>query len=111
ALALACGDKSPNPAAPSPAASSADTSSSSALPDGSTLKVPAPVNVLPANAAQLQDFNITLKVNPVKALFVNETQFAYHFQVLLNNQVVREFRTSTATQWNLTDLDNNTTYS
>ena len=89
ALALACGDKNPSPAAPTPASTSAEVTSSGAAADGSTLKVPAPTPTAPANGAQTADFNIVLKVNPVTAKFVNETAFAYHFQVLLNNQVVR----------------------
>jgi hypothetical protein len=109
ALALACGDKNPSPAAPTPASTSGEVTSSGAAADGSTLKVPAPTPTAPANGAQTADFNIVLKVNPVTAKFVNETGFAYHFQVLLNNQVVREFR-SGATQWTVSDLDNNVTY-
>jgi hypothetical protein len=109
ALALACGDKNPSPAAPTAASTSAEVTSSGAASDGSTLKVPAPTPTAPANGAQAADFNIVLKVNSVSAKFVNESGFAYHFQVLLNNQVVREFRSS-ATQWTVPDLDNNVTY-
>ena len=111
ALAMACGDKNPSPAAPTPAAAAGDVGSTGAAADGSTLKVPAPTPTAPANGAQAVDFNITLKVNPVTAKFVNESNFAYHFQLLLNNQVVREFRTSSSTQWTLQDLDSSVTYS
>ncbi len=38
------------------------------------------------------------------------TQFAYKFQLLLNGQVVREFRTSSFTEWHVTGLDVNLTY-
>src|SRR4249919_3855999 len=93
ALALACGDKSPSPAAPSPATPSA-TSDANAAADGSTLKVPPPPLVSPANGTTLQDFNLVLKVSPVTAKFANVTTFAYHFQILLNNNVVKEFRSS-----------------
>ena len=110
ALALACGDKSPSPAAPSPATPSA-TSDANAAADGSTLKVPPPPLVSPANGTTLQDFNLVLKVSPVTAKFANVTTFAYHFQILLNNNVVKEFRTSTTTQWTVTDLNSNVTYS
>jgi hypothetical protein len=109
ATALACGDKSPSPAAPSPAANSTG-SETPATADGTTLKVPPPPPVSPANGATLEDFNIVLKVNSVTAKYADVSQFAYHFQILLNNQVVREFRTSTTTQWTVTDLDSNTTY-
>lgn len=111
ALALACGDKNPSPAAPTPAATSGQVGSEAAAADGSTLKVPPPTPTAPANGAQTADFNIVLKVNPVTAKFVNISNFAYHFQILLNNQVVREFRTSTSTQWSVEDLDSNVTYS
>lgn len=109
ALAMACGDKNPSPAAPTPASTSGQVTSSGAAADGSTLKVPAPTPTAPANGAQASDFNIVLKVNPVTAKFVNESNFAYHFQILLNGQVVREQR-SGATQWGVSDLDNNATY-
>ena len=72
--------------------------------------MPPPPPVSPANGATTEDFNIVLKVNPVTAKFANVSQFAYQFQILLNNQVVKEFRTSTSTQWTVTDLENNTTY-
>src|SRR5262245_10512568 len=110
ALAMACGDKNPSPAAPTPASTSVEVNASGAAADGSTLKVPAPTPTAPANGAQAADFNIVLKVNPVTAKFVNETNFAYHFQILLNGQVVREFRSS-ATQWAIEELDSNVTYS
>jgi hypothetical protein len=110
ALALACGDKAPNPAAPT-TASTAVGGDSPALADGSTLKVPAPTPVSPANGAQLEDFNVVLKVNPVKALFTDDTTFAYRFQILLGGNVLREFRTSSSTEWTIPDLDNNVTYS
>ncbi len=109
ATSMACSEKSPSPAAPSNAGASVDDAG--ALADGSTLKVPAPAQVAPANGAKLDQFETTLKVNPVAALFAPQvTQFAYKFQLLLNGQVVREFRTSSFTEWNVTDLDLNLTY-
>lgn len=110
AMALACGDKSHNPAAPSPAPA-AGGAETPATADGSTLKVPPPTLVSPGNGQQAQDFNIVLKLNPVTAKFVNVSTFAYRFQILLNSQVVREFRTSTSTQWAVDSLDSNVTYS
>jgi hypothetical protein len=108
AVALACGDKSPSPAAPSSA--SPGETGAGALADGTTLKVPAPTPVSPANGAQLTDFNVVLKVNPVTALFTNASTFAYRFQVLLNGQVVREVRTSAA-EWKPPALEaNNATH-
>jgi hypothetical protein len=109
ATVLACSDKSSSPAAPTPVANGAG-SNTPATADGTTLKVPAPTPVSPANGATLEDFNIVLKVNPVTAKYADVSQFAYRFQILLNNQVVKEFRTSTTTQWTVTDLENNTTY-
>jgi hypothetical protein len=111
ALAMACGDKNPSPAAPTPATTSGTTGSEAAAADGSTLKVPPPTPTSPANGTQTVDFNIVLKVNPVTAKFVNISTFAYHFQILLNGQVVREFRTSAGTQWAVEELDSNVTYS
>jgi hypothetical protein len=110
ATVLACSDKSSSPAAPTPV-TNGSTSNAPATADGSTLKVPPPTPVSPANGATTEDFNIVLKVNPVTALFADVSTFAYRFQILLNNQVVKEFRTSTTTQWAVADLENNTTYS
>jgi hypothetical protein len=110
AMALACGDKNPSPASPTPASTSAETGTEAAAADGSTLKVPPPTPTAPANGAQAADFNIVLKVSPVTAKYVNISTFAYHFQLLVNNQVVRETR-GTSTQWAVQDLDSNVTYS
>ena len=109
ATVLACSDKSSSPAAPTPVANGTG-SNAPATADGSTLKVPPPTPVSPGNGATTEDFNIVLKVNPVTAKFADVSASAYRFQVLLNNQVVKEFRTSTTTQWTVTDLENNTTY-
>jgi hypothetical protein len=107
---MACSEKSPSPAAPSSAGTSVDDVG--ALADGSTLKVPPPAQVAPANGANLDQFETTLKVNPVAGLFAPQvTQFAYRFQLLLNGQVVRDFRTSAFTEWKVSDLDLNVTYS
>jgi hypothetical protein len=108
AAALACGDKSPSPAAPSP--STPATGDRAAAADGSTLKVPAPPLVSPADGAKLEDFEIVLKLNPVTAKFTNVSTFAYRFQLMLDGQVVRDFRTSTTTEWKPEDLENNVTY-
>lgn len=108
AVAVACGDKAPSPAAPSTAGGTIDDAG--ALADGSTLKVPAPTQVAPANGVQLQSFDVTLQVNGVTAKFTGKTQFAYRFQLLLNNQVVRDFRTSSTKEWKVGDLDVNVTY-
>ena len=109
ATSMACSEKSPSPAAPSKPGASVDDAG--ALADGSTLKVPAPAQVAPANGTNLDQFETTLKVNPVAGLFAPQvTQFAYKFQLLLNGQVVREFRTSFFTEWKVTDLDLNLTY-
>jgi hypothetical protein len=110
AATLACGgDKSPSPAAPSQVATTA-AGDSAAAADGSTLKVPAPTLVKPANGATLTDFEIVLQVNPVTAKFTDVSTFAYRFQLLLNGQVVRDFRTSSSTQWTPEDLDSDVTY-
>ncbi len=109
ATSMACSEKSPSPAAPSKPGASVDDAG--ALADGSTLKVPAPAQVAPANGANLEQFETTLKVNAVAGLFAPQvTQFAYKFQLLLNGQVVREFRTSSFTEWKVSDLDLNVTY-
>ncbi len=109
ATAVACSDKSPSPAAPSSAPVTVDDTNAAA--DGSTLKVPAPVQTAPANGATLDQFEATLRVNGVSGKFVSTTQFAYRFQLLLNGQVVRDFRTSFATEWAVSELDVNATYS
>ena len=107
ASAVACSEKSSSPAAPSSAPVPADAG---AAADGSTLKVPAPAQSAPANGSALEQFETTLKVNAVTANFVATSQFAYRFQLLLNGQVVREFRTSSFTEWHVTGLDVNLTY-
>jgi hypothetical protein len=109
ALTLAC-DKHSSPAAPTPAATSVQVDAAASA-DGSTLKVPPPTLVSPANGSTAADFTIILKLTPVTAKFVNVSAFAYHFQLLLNSQVVRDFRTSSATQWAPDGLDPNVTYS
>jgi hypothetical protein len=105
--AVACSDNPPSPAAPSGAGVVDDTD---AAADGSTLKVPAPTQTAPANGANIDQFEATLRVNPVTATYVNVTTFAYRFQLLVNNQVVRDFRTSLTTEWRVTNLDVNVTY-
>jgi hypothetical protein len=109
ATAVACSEKSSSPAAPSSSPAAVDDAG--ALADGTTLKVTAPTQTSPANGATLDQFEITLKVNPSVARFAPEvTQFAYRFQLLLNGQVVKDFRTSSSTEWKVTELDNNVTY-
>ena len=108
ATAVACSEKSPSPAAPSGTPVAADDTDAAA--DGSNLKVPAPTQTAPANGSTIEQFETTLKVNGVAGKFVNTTQFAYRFQLLVNGQVVRDFRTSVATEWSVSDLDINVTY-
>ena len=109
ATAVACSEKSSSPAAPSSSPAAVDGAGAAA--DGSTLKVPAPTQTSPANGATLEQFEATLKVNPVAGIFAPEvTQFAYKFQLLVNGQPVREFRTSSFTEWKVTDLDVDVTY-
>lgn len=105
--AVACSENSPSPAAPSGAGVVDDTD---AAADGSTLKAPAPTQAAPANGANIDQFEVTLRVNPVTATYVNVSSFAYRFQLLVNNQVVRDFRTSLSTEWRVTNLDVNVTY-
>ena len=109
ATAVSCSDKPASPAAPSSAPVAADDAGAAA--DGSTLKVPAPTPTAPANGGAIDQFETTLKVNGVAGTYVNTTQFAYKFQLLINGAVLREFRTSAATEWHITDLDVNATYS
>jgi len=107
ATALACGDKS-SPAGPSPAGGGG--SDSGATSDGTTLKVTAPTPVSPANGSTLADTNVSLTVSGAAGKFTTVSPLAYRFQILLNGQVVKEFRTSTSLSWKLPTLDNNTTY-
>jgi hypothetical protein len=109
ATALACGDKSSSPAAPSPAGGTG--SDVGATADGSTLKVTAPTLVAPANGSTLADSNVALTVSASAGKFTTVSPLAYRFQILLNGQVVKEFRTSTSLKWPLPDLESNTTYS
>ena len=109
ATVVACSEKSSSPAAPS--TSPAGVDDAGVLADGTTLKVTAPTQTSPANGATLDQFETTLKVNPSVARFAPEvTQFAYKFELLVNGQVVRDFRTSSFTEWKITDLDINVTY-
>lgn len=108
ATALACGDKSSSPAAPS---SPGGASSDATGPDGSTLKITSPTQTSPANGSTLADNNVSLTIGAASGKFVNVGPLAYRFQILLNNAVVREFRGQTLA-WKLpTDLESNTTYS
>ena len=108
ATALACGDKSSNPAAPSsPGGASTDATG----PDGSTLKVTAPTPTSPANGSTLADTNVSLTIGAATGKFVNVGPLAYRFQILRNGAVVKEFRGATL-QWKVpTDLESNTTHS
>jgi hypothetical protein len=109
ATAVACSEKSSSPAAPSSSPVAVDDVGAAA--DGSTLKVPGPTQTSPANGATIEQFEATLKVNPVAGTFAPEvTQFAYKFQLLVNGQTVREFRTASSTEWKVTDLEVNVTY-
>lgn len=110
ATAVACGDNPPSPVGPS--ATIAPEAEAGAAPDGSTLKVPAPAHVSPANGVTLEEFEVTLRVNPVTAKFTDEDQFAYRFELLLNGRAVRNVRTTT-TRWvlDLSNLEVDTTYS
>lgn len=107
ATSVACSEKSTSPAAPTGTPVVVDDTNAAA--DGSTLKVPPPTQTAPANGATIDQFEATLKVNGVTGKFVNTTQFAYRFQLLVNNTVARDFRTST-TEWHVSDLDVNVTY-
>jgi hypothetical protein len=108
AITVGCSDKPNSPAAPSNAPTAIDDTNAAA--DGSTLKVPPPTQTAPANGAGIEQFETTLKVNRVTGSFVNTTQFAYRFQLLVNGTVARDFRTSTTSEWKVTDLDVNVTY-
>ncbi len=67
ATALACGDKSSNPAAPSSPGGVTD----GATADGSTLKVTAPTLVSPANGSTLADSNVPLTISASTGKFTN----------------------------------------
>jgi hypothetical protein len=108
ATAVACSEKPASPASPTGAPLAVDDTNAAA--DGSNLKVPPPTQTAPANGAAIEQFETTLKVNGVSGKFVSTTQFAYRFQLLVNGQVVRDFRTSASTEWKVTDLDVNVTY-
>jgi hypothetical protein len=108
ATALACGDKSSSPAAPSPAGGAGGDVG--ALADGTTLKVTPPTPVSPANGSTLADSNVALTVGASVGKFTNVSPLAYRFQILLNGQVVKESRRSSL-RWPLPDLESNTTYS
>lgn len=108
AAAIACSDKSPSPVAPT--GTTAPVGDTDAAADGSNLKVPAPTPTAPANGARLEQFEVKLKATPVAAKFTNASAFAYRFQLLLNGQVVRDFRTSVSPEWTPGDLDVNVEY-
>lgn len=106
ATALACGDKSSNPAAPS----APGTPTDGATTDGSTLKVTAPTPVSPANNSTLEDNSVPLRISASTAKFTSSAgPLAYRFQILLNGQVVKEARVG-GLEWALPDLESNTSY-
>jgi hypothetical protein len=112
AAAIACGDESPSPAAPSaPGGSVTAGDGSNALADGSTLKVTAPAPVSPANGARLETFDVVLRVNPAEAKFSSNTPLAYRYELLRGGTKVDEFRGAT-TQWTPSHtFESNTEYS
>lgn len=111
ALATACSDsKSSSPVAPSTPPAAADGADAAA--DGSTLKVTAPTLVSPANASRLEDFEITLRLNPATARFVSgSVPLAYRFELIRGGQTVDSFR-GAVTQWAPThSFESDTEYS
>lgn len=111
ALATACSDnKSSSPVAPSTSPSAADGADAAA--DGSTLKVTAPTLVSPANASRLDDFEVTLRLNPATARFVSgSVPLAYRFELIRGGQTLDSFR-GAVTQWAPThSFESDTEYS
>ena len=84
ALAIACSKSSPTPTSPS-ASAQADTS---AAPDGSTLKVPAPGTSSPTGGVQVND-PTTLVASTVNGKYAS-VALSYRFQVRSGSTVVSE---------------------
>lgn len=108
AVTFACsgGDEPLSPASPTVSV----PTGGDAAPDGSTLKVTAPEPVAPANAAELEDFEVVLQVNPATPKFTNSIQLAYRFQLLEGSAVLRQSSASSARTWRLSNLENDKTY-
>ncbi len=111
AAAIACGDKSPSPVAPStPDASVTAGNGLDAAADGSTLKVTAPTLISPASGSRLETFDVVLRVNPATAKFSETSSFAYRFELLRGGAKVAEFR-GTTTRWTPTfNFESDTEY-
>lgn len=81
-----------------------------AAPDGSTLKVTPPEPVSPADGAQLEEFDVVLRVNPATTKFTNGVALTYRFQLLEGSTAVRQSSSSSARTWTVTELENDKTY-
>src|SRR5690242_16046076 len=75
ALAIACSKSSETPTSPSVT----EASGGNAAADGSTLKVPAPTNLSPANGVQPD--SLVLTASTVDGKFSKGLQLAYQFQI------------------------------
>jgi hypothetical protein len=106
-VAMACGgEKSSNPASPSPTGASVETAANA---DGSNLKVAAPTQTSPGNGATLDTFSPALTIQKANALYVEGAVFAYRFQLLNGSTVLKEVRQQGLT-WVVDGLENKTTY-
>ena len=108
AAAVACGDGSKSPAAPS-GVSGVSGKIGDAAADGSTLKVTPPELVAPGNNTTLQDSDAVLRINASAPRFTSNVQLRYRFQVLNGTSVIREFTTAGLT-WTVSGLDVNAAY-
>ena len=89
AAAVACGDKSSSPVAPSTPGSTS-VGGQDAAPDGSTLKVTPPTLVSPASGSRLETFDIVLRVNASQAKFAGAQNLTYRFQLMRGSTTVEE---------------------
>ena len=108
AVTLACngGDEPISPASPSVG----PPTESDAAADGSTLKVTAPGPVSPANGAELEEFDVELRVNPAVPKFTTGVALTYRFQLLEGTAVIRQSPSTSKPSWSLTELENDKTY-
>lgn len=111
AVAVACGESSPNLNSPSAARSAATGAGVDAAADGSTIKASAPTLTSPIGGARLTVAEATLTFQSAKGTYAPNQVFTHRVQLLNANNVVLESRMTSANSITMTTvLDTDTLY-
>jgi hypothetical protein len=81
-----------------------------AASDGTNLKATPPEQTSPADGAELEDFEVVLRVNPSSLKFGGTLALTYRFQLLEGSSVVKQSNDTSSRSWTVGDLENDTTY-